>query len=40
MAKDITDEEAPLLVNYDERIVLDRAFVPVPIDGFYDPDDT
>jgi len=40
MAKDITDKKAPLLVNYDERLILDRAFVPVPRDGFYDPDDT
>lgn len=34
------EEQSALLVHDDERLILDRAFVPMPRDGFYDPDDT
>ena len=34
------DEQGPLLVHDDESLVLDRSFVPVPRDGFRDPEDT
>lgn len=34
------DEREPFLVHYDERLTFDRSYVPMPRDGFYDPEDT